>query len=99
MNLESSMGNENEYGLRIYRKLLYFSENGQAIHFTINDTGIFYNGIIIELNKDYLTLVLKEFKFGEMPFLLEEINENSIVKYTTKVEGKIKVIEDGKELC
>lgn len=77
----------NEYGQRIYRKLLYFSQNGVAIHFTINDTGVFYNGIILDLNLDKLTLVLKEFKFGEMPFLLEDINEDSIVKYTTKEEG------------
>ena len=78
----------NEYGQRVYRKLLYFSQNGLAVHFTVVDTGSFYNGIILDLNLDKLTLVLKEFKFGEMPFLLEDINEDSIVKFTTKEESQ-----------
>jgi len=78
----------NEYGQRVYRKLLYFFENQLAIHFTLAETGSFYNGIILDLNEKKLTLVLKEFKFGEMPFLLEDINEDSIVKYTTKEEGE-----------
>lgn len=77
---------ENEYGNRVYRKLLYFFNNQLAIHFTINNIGDFYNGIILDLNEKKLTLVLKEFKFGEMPFLLEDINEDSIVKFTMKVE-------------
>ena len=82
------MSNENEYGRRVYRKLLYFSEQGIAVHFTIIETGVFYNGIILDLNEDKKTLVLKEFKFGDMPFLLEDINEDSIVAFTTKEMGK-----------
>lgn len=82
------MSNENAYGRRVYRKLLYFSERGLAIHFTINETGVFYNGIILDLNEDKLTMALKEFKFGDMPFLLEDINEDSIVAFTTKEGGK-----------
>ena len=78
------MANENEYGVRVYRKLLYFFKNQLAIHFTINDTGAFYNGVILDLDEKKQTLVLKEFKFGEMPFLLEDINESSIVKYTVR---------------
>jgi len=79
---------ENEYGLRVYRKLLYFFQKEQAIHFTVLDTGSFYNGIILDLNQDKLTLVLKEFKLGEIPFLLEDINEDSIALFTLKKEGK-----------
>jgi hypothetical protein len=78
---------ENEYGLRVYRKLLYFFQNEQAIHFTLLDTGEFYNGLILDLNEKKLTLVLKEFKLGEIPFLLEDINEDSIAVFTTKKEG------------
>lgn len=77
---------ENEYGLKVYRKLLYFYEKGLAIHFTALDTGSFYNGTILDLNQEKLTLVLKEFKLGEIPFLLEEINDNSISVFTTKEE-------------
>ena len=80
------MTNENEYGLRVYRKLLYFFNNGLAVHFTIYETGQFYNGTILDLNERKLTLVLKDFKLGEVPFLLEDINENSIVAFTTKEE-------------
>jgi len=84
------MEHENEYGRRVYRKLLYFSERGQAVHFTASETGAFYNGIILDLNEDKLTMVLKEFKFGEIPFLLEDINEDSIAAYTSKKEEEEK---------
>jgi hypothetical protein len=75
---------ENEYGQRVYRKLLYFSERGQAVHFTTSETGAFYNGIILDLNEDKQTLVLQEFKLGSIPFLLEDINEDSIAAFTIK---------------
>ena len=80
------MEHDNEYGLRVYRKLLYFFSNNIAVHFTAYEYGQFYNGTIIDLNEKALTLVLKEFKFGEIPFLLEDINDESIAAYTTKEE-------------
>ena len=74
----------NEIGQRVYRKLLYFFENNLMVHFKDLDT-IFYNGLILDLNEEKLTLVLRERVRGEIPFLLENINEDSICKF--KEEG------------
>lgn len=68
-----------------YRKLLYFFENNIKIHFKDLD-GIFYNGLIIDLSETKLTMVLRERIRGEIPFLLEHINSNSISKFTEKEE-------------
>ena len=70
----------NEAGQGNYRKLVYYFENKIKIHFKDLDE-IFYNGLILDLNEEKLTLVLKERVRGEMPFLLENINPNSIVKF------------------
>lgn len=67
----------NDIGEINYRKLLYYFTNGIWVHFKDNN-GIFYNGEIIDLNEEKLTLVLKERVQGETPFLLEDINPNSI---------------------
>lgn len=72
-------------GVNNYRKLLYYFENKIEIHF--KDTkGIWYNGLILDLNEFKLTLVLKERVRGEIPFLLEDIESSSITKY--REEGK-----------
>lgn len=60
-----------------YRKLLYFFENKIPIHFKDFDD-IFYNGLILDLNKEKLTMVLQERVKGTMPVLLEYINPDSI---------------------
>jgi hypothetical protein len=78
---------ENEYGYRVYRKLLYFFENKIKVHFDLNITGEWFNGEIIDLNEKKLTLVLKENILGDVPFLLEDINEDSISKFTPKGEN------------
>ncbi len=70
----------NEKGQSNYRKLLYYFENGIMIHFKDLDE-IFYNGLILDLNERKLTLVLKERVRGEIPFLLENIKEDSISKF------------------
>ena len=70
---------------RTYRKLFYFYENKIPVHFKL-ETGEFRNGEILDLNQETLTLVLKEFVFGEIPLLLENIDSNSIFKFTKKEE-------------
>ncbi len=70
----------NEIGQINYRKLLYFFENQIKIHFKDLDD-IFYNGLILDLNEKKLTLVIRERIKGEIPFLLENIKPDSIVKF------------------
>ena len=85
------MKQDNEIGKKIYRKLLWFYENKIPIHFCLMDKYGWKNGLIIDLNEKKLTLVLKEFKEGDLPFLLEEININTIRKFIKpedKNEGK-----------
>lgn len=77
------MTNDNEKGQRIYRKFLYFFEEGITVHFKI-ENGDFRNGLILDLNKEKLTLVLRENVMGELPFLLEDIQEDSIFKFEEK---------------
>lgn len=60
-----------------YRKLIYFFENKIQIHFNDLDH-IFYNGLIIDLSEDKLTMVLKERVKGTIPILLENIIPHSI---------------------
>jgi len=62
-----------------YRKILYFFENKIKVHFKDFDE-IFYNGLILDLNENKLTMVLKERVKGTMPFLLEKIKPDSIRK-------------------
>lgn len=75
----------NDIGLRNYRKLLYFYVNEVWVHFTDKD-GIFYNGQILDLNEQKLTLVIKERIKGPWPMLLEDIDEDSIKPFTLKEE-------------
>lgn len=75
----------NDKAKDIYRKLLYFFENKINVHFKDLDT-IFYNGLILDLNEEKLTMVLRERIRGEIPFLLEQIDSNSISKFIEKTE-------------
>ena len=77
----------NDIGQINYRKLLYYFENKILVHFKDLDN-IFYNGLILDLNEDKLTLVLRERVRGEIPFLLENINSDSIMTFKTKREGE-----------
>ncbi len=77
---------ENELGKQVFRKLIYFQENKLPIHFSLISGG-WKNGKIIKLDEDKLTLVLNEFVEGELPFLLENIDVNSIVKFREKEES------------
>jgi len=76
----------NDKAKRIYRKLNYFYENQIPVHFKL-ETGEFRNGEILDLNSEKLTLILKEFVFGEIPFLLEDINIDSISKFKKRGEN------------
>ena len=70
----------NDLGERNYRILLYYFENKIKVHFKDLDE-VFYNGLILDLNENKLTLVFQERIKGELPFLLENIKENSISKF------------------
>lgn len=73
----------NDKAKRTYRKLSYFYENKILVHFKL-ETGEFRNGEILDLDFEKLTLILKEFVFGEIPLLLEDINSDSISKFKEK---------------
>lgn len=70
--------NDNEIGKRVYRKLLWFYKENIPVHFCLLNRNGWKNGKILDLNEKQLTLVLEEFKEGEIPFLCEEININTI---------------------
>ena len=69
-----------------YRKLAYFFENEIPIHFCLVKGG-WKNGLIIDLSDDNETMVLKEFVEGPLPFLLEEIDVDTIKAYKERGEG------------
>ena len=72
-------------GIQVYRKLEYFYKNKRAIHFCLVKGG-WKNGLIIDLNENKLTLVLKDFVDGTLPFLLEEIDVNTIEEFRERKE-------------
>lgn len=63
-----------------YRKLLYFFENKVKVHFKDLDN-IFYNGLILDLSEEKLTMVLQERVKGTMPILLEFVKPESIIEF------------------
>jgi len=70
----------NETGKQVCRKLSYYFENKISVHFCLIRGG-WKNGKIIDLNEKKLAMVLKEFVEGDLPFLLEDIDVNSIKPY------------------
>ena len=78
----------NELGEQVYRKLHYFYINEILIHFDLVRGG-WKNGKVISLNEKELTFTLKENVEGEMPFLCEEVELNSIAKFREKKEEDI----------
>ena len=75
----------NEIGQKNYRKFLYFYENKIKVHFKDVD-GIFYNGLILDLNENKLTLVLQERIRGSIPMLLEYVDSDSISEFKEREE-------------
>lgn len=68
-----------------YRRLIYFYENEIKIHFKdFND--VWYNGLILDLNSETKTMVLKENVRGTIPMGLEDVNPDTIVKFVPKEE-------------
>ena len=78
----------NEIGDINYRKLIYFYENKILVHFKDIDD-IFYNGLILNLNREGHVLILKERVKGEIPITLENIKTDSICKFTETKEERI----------
>ncbi len=76
----------NEIGQKNYRKFLYFFENKVKVHFKDLDE-IFYNGLILDLSEEKLTMVLQERVRGTLPILLEFIRHDSIQEFEEKKEG------------
>lgn len=70
----------NDIGQMNYRKLLYFFENKIKIHFKDLDN-IFFNGTILDLNENKLTMVFAERIKGTIPILLECIKSDSISEF------------------
>jgi len=70
-----------DIGQMNFRKLVYFFENKIPIHFNDIDH-IFYNGLILNLDEEKLTMVLKERVRGIIPFVLETIIPHSIKEMT-----------------
>ena len=81
----------NEIGDINYRKLVYFYENKILVHFKdIED--IFYNGLILNLDREGHILILKERVKGNIPIVLENIKTDSIAEFT---EVNVGGAEDG----
>lgn len=72
----------NDKAQRVYRRLLYYFESKTPVYFKVFDHRkqmmLFRIGLIIDLSAEKETCVLKENVLGEIPILLEEINENTI---------------------
>jgi len=79
---EDDNDNDNNIGKKVYRKLSWFYSQKLPIHFCLLDKFGWKNGNIVELDEKRLTLVLDEFKEGKLPFLCEEINIDTIKKFT-----------------
>lgn len=63
----------------VYRKLTYFFDNKIKVHFKDLDN-VFYNGEIVDIRLNELTLIFNERVKGTIPILLEFIKPNSIVE-------------------
>ena len=78
----------NDKGLKNYRNFLYYFKKRIAVHFSL-ENGEWHNGTVIDINEEKLTLVLMEFKKGELPFLLENIKEESIKPFVYKPREEV----------
>lgn len=72
-----------ELGTQVFRKLEFLYKNKIPVHFSLVRGG-WKNGDILDLSEHKLTVVIKEFKEGILPFLCEEIDFNSIEEYRRK---------------
>ena len=77
----------NEIGDINYRKLAYFYVNKILVHFKDTED-IFYNGLILNLNRKEHILILNERVKGNIPIILEEIKTDSICEFTETREDR-----------
>ncbi len=73
----------------IGRKLEFFKTNGKKIHIKIiggGDAGFFRNGFVLDVSFSQQCFVFIDDKKGELPYLFEEVDPNSISVY--RKEGK-----------
>lgn len=70
-------------GEHIFRLLEPYLEHNLAVHFKLHN-GEWQNGNIVDLSFSKLTLVIKEFKQGIKPILLEDIKPESIKAFREK---------------
>lgn len=73
---------------KVFRKLNYFFNEGQAIHFKLK-SGKWRNAIIRSIDKTNSAIIIKEFKLGNLTIFFWDIQEETIVAYTIK-EGEEK---------
>lgn len=76
----------------VFKKLSYYLNNGQAIHFKLK-SGDWRNAIIREIDKENSLAHIKEFKLGNLVIFFWDIQEETIVAYTTKVEKEEEDVE------
>jgi hypothetical protein len=82
----------------IFKKLNYFFNSGQAIHFKLKN-GEWRNAIIRSVDKENSLMTIKEFKIGNLVVFFSDINPDSITAYTTRgLEDDFKMgLKDGED--
>ena len=78
------MINYRKLGEHVYRILVSYKDFNIPVHFKFVNSIEFQNGEVLDLSFEKLTLVLKEFKQGIKPILLEEIDPKTIKPYVKK---------------
>lgn len=79
-----------EYNNEVGRKLEFFKNNGKKIHIRIikgGDAGFFRNGFVLDVSFVQKCFVFVDDVKGELPYLFEEVDVDSIVGYKEKGVG------------
>jgi len=74
---------------KIYRKLEFFKTNKNKIHIKIidgADKGLFRNGFVLDVSLNQRCFVFIDDVLGELPYLFEEVDVDSIKPYTERRE-------------
>ncbi len=73
----------------IGRKLEFFKTNGKKVHIKIiagGDKGYFRNGFVLDVSFSQRCFVFVDDMKGELPYLFEEVDVNSIVPFKERKE-------------